>query len=196
MFLHVREEVLENWCWQPDIQKREKEFAEAHRQWCEMRGIDDPGKNFPGIRYLLLHTFSHALMRQLALSGGYAAASIRERIYARGPDEGDPMAGILLYTAAPDCEGTLGGLVSLGQPKVLGRIIMEGLEQMRLCASDPLCSEHHPFNEGVTLHGAACHACLFAPETSCERGNKYLDRTLLIQGFPKDWPPFFSGFES
>ena len=22
---------------------------------------------------------------------------------------------------------------------------------------------------------AACHACLFSPETSCERGNKFLD---------------------
>jgi hypothetical protein len=30
------------------------------------------------------------------------------------------------------------------------------------------------------LHGAACHACLFAPETSCERGNRYLDRRLLV----------------
>ena len=30
------------------------------------------------------------------------------------------------------------------------------------------------------VHAAACHACLFVPETSCERGNKYLDRSLLI----------------
>lgn len=35
--------------------------------------------------------------------------------------------------------------------------------------------------EGVTLHGAACHACLFAPETSCERGNRYLDRAALTE---------------
>ena len=51
---------------------------------------------------------------------------------------------------------------------------------MRLCASDPLCAEHHPCREGVTLHGAACHACTFVPETSCERGNKYLDRSVLV----------------
>jgi len=50
---------------------------------------------------------------------------------------------------------------------------------MRLCASDPLCAEHHPIKDGLTLHGAACHACLFLPETSCERGNKYLDRSVL-----------------
>ena len=30
------------------------------------------------------------------------------------------MAGILLYTSAPDAEGTLGGLVNLGQPEELG----------------------------------------------------------------------------
>ena len=34
---------------------------------------------------------------------------------------------------------------------------------MRLCASDPLCAEHHPYRDGTTLHGAACHACMFLP---------------------------------
>ncbi len=48
-----------------------------------------------------------------------------------------------------------------------------------LCASDPLCAEHTPGQKDSTLHGAACHACMFAPETSCEKGNKYLDRSLL-----------------
>ncbi|TKA11957.1 hypothetical protein [Actinacidiphila oryziradicis] len=33
------------------------------------------------------------------------------------------------------------------------------------------------------LHGAACHACLFAAETSCERGNHFLDRELLVETF-------------
>jgi hypothetical protein len=51
---------------------------------------------------------------------------------------------------------------------------------MRLCASDPLCAEHTPFKGATSLHWAACHACIFSPETSCERGNKYLDRSVLI----------------
>jgi hypothetical protein len=62
---------------------------------------------------------------------------------------------------------------------------------MRLCASDPLCAEHHPHREGVTLHGASCHACLFASETSCERGNKYLDRSVLVRTFGPDQLAFF-----
>ena len=99
------------------------------------------------------------------------------------------MAGILLYTAAPDSEGTLGGLVALGDPKALGRHLDQALEAMRLCASDPLCAEHHPMKDGLTLHGAACHACLFLPETSCERGNKYLDRSVLVSTVESEtWP--------
>jgi hypothetical protein len=90
------------------------------------------------------------------------------------------MAGLLIYTSAPDSEGTLGGLVSLGHPETLERHIGQTLEAARLCASDPLCAEHPPSRTGRTLHAAACHACTFAPETSCERGNKYLDRSMLV----------------
>jgi hypothetical protein len=100
----------------------------------------------------------------------------------------------LLYTAAPDSEGTLGGLVALGQPKTLGRHLDQALESMRLCASDPLCAEHHPLKDGLTMHGAACHACLFLPETSCERGNKYLDRSVLVSTVETDDLAFFSNF--
>jgi MrfA Zn-binding domain len=103
------------------------------------------------------------------------------------------MAGILLYTAAPDSEGTLGGLVALGGPKVLGRHLDQALDSMRRCASDPLCAEHHPMRDGLTLHGAACHACLFLPETSCERGNKYQDRSVLVSTVESDSLAFFTG---
>ena len=68
-----------------------------------------------GQRYVLLHSLSHALINELAIECGYSSASISERIYCRRPGEGpEPMAGILLYTSAPDAEGTLGGLVNLG----------------------------------------------------------------------------------
>ena len=147
------------------------------------------------MRYVLLHSLAHALIRQFSLECGYTTASIRERIYSRST-EGDhePMAGVLLYTAAPDSEGTLGGLVSLGEPKALGRHLDQALEAMRLCASDPLCAEHHPYRDSLTLHGAACHACLFLPETSCERGNKYLDRSVLVSTVQQADLAFFKDF--
>jgi hypothetical protein len=164
-----------------DVDERQGLFDRAHRQWWMRRGVTAPGP-WPGLGYALLHSFSHALMRQLSVECGYALASIRERIYYLPPEaEHGPMAGLLIYTSAQDSEGTLGGLVSLGEPEELGRHVEQALERVRLCASDPLCSEHQPDAGGTTLHGAACHACLFIPETSCERGNKYLDRAVLVK---------------
>ncbi len=132
-------------------------------------------------RFLLLHSLSHLIINGVALDCGYSAASVRERIYSSDDalQSGEPMAGILLYTAAPDAEGTLGGLVSLAEPERLGRILDLALERSRVCASDPMCAEHVPNEHDPSLHGAACHACLFLPETSCECGNRYLDRSVL-----------------
>ena len=101
------------------------------------------------------------------------------------------MAGILLYTAAPDSEGTLGGLVELGDSLTLGRHLQQGLESMRLCASDPLCADHRPDTLGRGIQGACCHAFQFAPETSCERGNRYLDRSVLVNTFSARGTAFF-----
>jgi hypothetical protein len=90
------------------------------------------------------------------------------------------MAGILIYTAAPDSEGTLGGLVTLGETANLEQHLDQALEGLEICSSDPLCAETQPEQAFMSLHGAACHNCLFLPETSCERGNRYLDRTVLF----------------
>ena len=184
ILLRLKETALQAWEQKPEVQALEREFLQAHTAWRRLRKLNPPEAGFPGIRFVLLHSLSHALMRQIALECGYTAASVRERLYCRGVgQEHGPMAGILIYTAASDSEGTLGGLVQLGQPVSLGRQIQHALESMRICGSDPLCSEHSPVADGRGIHGACCHACLFAPETSCERGNRYLDRTTLIGTF-------------
>jgi hypothetical protein len=189
IFIQFREEAIARWQAKTRIREHNENFLRAHVRWRKARNIAEPEANYPDIRYVLLHTFSHALMRRLTLESGYTAASIRERIYAQGPEkEGSPMAGILLYTSASDSEGTLGGLVNLG--KDLGFHILGALEEMKHCASDPLCAEHIRLDDN-TLHGAACHACMFAPETSCERGNRYLDRSLLIATVDNDALAFF-----
>ncbi|OKH33163.1 hypothetical protein NIES2119_24195 [[Phormidium ambiguum] IAM M-71] len=188
IFIQFREQAIQHWLSStPRLKTYDQQSLEAHRLWRRARSLEPLDANYPGVRYILLHSFAHALMRQLAIECGYTAASLRERIYSKYPNEDNgPMAGVLLYTAAPDSEGTLGGLVSLGEPNTLGRHIDQALEQMRLCASDPLCAEHTPLQNTTSLHWAACHACLFSPETSCERGNKYLDRTLLIPTMKSD----------
>jgi hypothetical protein len=151
----------------------------AHRLWRTNRDMPAPhDDHWPGDRYLLLHTLSHLLIREIALECGYSGASITERLYAN-TETGRNEAGILLYTAASDSEGTLGGLVRLAQPAELGRILHAAFSNARSCSSDPLCGEHSPLETEDTLHGAACHACLFASETSCQRGNRFLDRRLI-----------------
>ena len=186
---------MREWAAQKTVRQRDDDFLQSHIRWRKARGIDPPEAQYPGMRYVLLHSFAHMLMRQLALECGYTSASVRERIYARDPDADDaasePMAGVLIYTAAPDSEGTLGGLVGLGEPRELRRHISAALRDAQLCASDPLCAEHDPSQQGMTLHAAACHACMFSPETSCERGNKYLDRSALVATVERDDLAFF-----
>lgn len=164
---------------------RVAQLNDAHSAWRRRRGLEASPP--PSARFVLVHTLAHLLIHEISHEAGYAAASIRERIYARTAIEGSPMAGVLLYTAAPDSEGTLGGLVSLGMPDRLGALIDSAMERAAVCTSDPFCATH--VANGVptggvegdgSLHGAACHVCLFLPETSCDHANQYLDRTLLV----------------
>jgi hypothetical protein len=186
IFIQFSEERLVRWENGDAVRDRVRVLAPAHHDWRERRRLERD--SWPGARYVLLHTFAHALIRELALESGYSASGIGERIYATS--DGEPMAGVLLYTAAPDSEGTLGGLVTLGEQHNLGALIERALEAARLCSSDPLCAEHDP-REHARLYGAACHACLFASETSCERGNQYLDRALLVDTLTSTGPGFF-----
>ena len=127
--------------------------------------------------YVLLHSFAHLLMRELAFSSGYTAASLKERIYCEA--EGD--YGVFIYTTTSDVEGTLGGLVRQGEPDLLVAAIVRALEQAAWCPNDPVCSESEPQSiDGLNL--AACHACTLAPETSCESSNLLLDRTFVVGG--------------
>ena len=179
LFFQFNEDAIRKWV--SKTTRLDAVFLEAHMRWRRNRKLEPPQEFYPGTRFVLLHSFAHALIRQLAVECGYTTAALRERIYSTNPKKPDlAMAGVLIYTAAPDSEGTLGGLVSLGKPDTLERHLDQALDNMRYCASDPLCSEHHPYRDGNTLHAASCHACLFAPETSCERGNKYLDRAVLV----------------
>lgn len=187
IFIQFNEVRMQQWLAAKVIRQYEAVFWNAHTAWRRAHGIEPPEENYPGLRYVFLHTFAHALMRQLAIECGYSQASVRERIYSRDSNsEGGPMAGVLIYTAAPDSEGTLGGLVSQGESQMLERHIARALEDAQLCSSDPTCAEHQPGKASLSIHGAACHACLFAPETSCERGNRYLDRALLTKTIRSD----------
>lgn len=146
IFLRIREEILMAWQDKPELQQLQHEFLESHKAWRTLRKLEPASEHFPGIRLVLLHSLAHALMRQIVLDCGYAAASVRERLYARQPGEdGGPMAGILLYTAAPDSEGTLGGLVEL---EIRSHWVATYSKRWRVCAFAPLT--HCVLNIGQT----------------------------------------------
>jgi hypothetical protein len=191
IFLQFNEEALVAWESLDAVKKVDRMLRGGHTGWRNSRHLD-PEEGYPGIRFAMLHTLSHLLIREMALECGYNASSIRERIYANTSND-NPQAGILIYTAAADSDGTLGGLVDLGKPENLGRLLEQALNRSTICSSDPLCSEHDP-EKDRSLHGAACHACSFVAETSCERGNRYLDRALLVPTLEHTAAAFFKDF--
>jgi len=176
VFIELRHETVRQWTGRPAVQTLLARMSEAQRRWRAERGLDPAPPVDP--HYLLAHTLAHLLIRRMSLDAGYSASSLRERIYGSSTDDGT-MIGLLVYTASTDSDGSLGGLVELGRPGRL-RVLLEGaLDEARLCSADPLCSDNEPGTKGM-LNGAACHACLLASETSCERGNRLLDRAVLV----------------
>ena len=61
-----------------------------------------------------------------------------------------------------------------------GFLIYTAVRDARACSSDPLCAESGPSGESEACYAGSCHVCMFFSETSCERGNRFLDRRLLV----------------
>ena len=130
-------------------------------------------------QYVMLHTLSHLLIRQLSIECGYSGAAIKERIYSTWPDSDQKMAAILLYTSSSDSDGSLGGLVRKGLPDSMENLFRNLLQEASWCSSDPICI-NSPAQGMDSLNLAACHACTLLPETCCERRNCLLDRAAVV----------------
>lgn len=146
-------------------------------------------------RFVLIHTLAHVIISRMAFDSGYGAASLAERLYVASPEDGG-MAGVLIYTASGDSDGTMGGLVRLGKPGLLEPTIRRALQKAEWCSSDPICMElGDSGGQGPnSCNLAACHNCSLVPETACEEFNRYLDRAMLV-GTPEDRSVgFFSGY--
>lgn len=180
IFIALDEHKLRKWELQPTVLARMEKLQHRFTQstLCEPNPLTS--------RFLLLHTLSHLLMRQIESEGGYPAASIIERIYCSQAPES--MAGILIHVAVPDLSGSLGGLAELADPKRFLGILSRALEHARWCSLDPVCSEHDGQGPGL-LNRAACHACTLVPEPACEYGNTLLDRS-FVKG-DHELPAFF-----
>ena len=176
IFIELKRAALD--AWQKDnplLVKRVALLNERLKRVCNERRIP---QRVITAEFLLTHTLSHLLIRQLSYDCGYDSSSLAERLYVSSEPE-SKMTGFLIYTASGDSEGTLGGLVRQGEPSRLEQTFSAAIENALMCSSDPLCIE----SEGqgnYSLNLAACHACGLLPETSCEEGNKLLDRVAVL----------------
>lgn len=181
VFICFDEAALADWAAHCRVGERAKLLHARYNKMVEERGLS-PRDITP--QFVFLHTFAHLLIRQLTFEAGYGSASLRERIYSNNTPGEPPMAGILIYTASGDSDGTLGGLVRLGVPELLSRVIRRIEDSAYWCSSDPLCAEST--GQGLdSLNLAACYACTLLPETSCEEANRLLDRVLVV-GQPEE----------
>jgi hypothetical protein len=126
-----------------------------------------------------VHSLAHALIRELTFLCGYGSSALRERLYCNLEAPEQTMLGFLIYTASGDSEGTLGGLVSQGTPGKLEALVAAAIRRSMWCSNDPVCVESQAQGAG-SVNLAACHGCALLPETSCEEGNRLLDRALLV----------------
>lgn len=186
-FFALDDDALERW--EAAAHDRGVLLREGFRTWQKQRDDRKDAKpDFATTRFVLLHSLSHMLITAVSLECGYAASAVRERIYV-----GSGGNGILLYTASPGAEGSLGGLVEVGRH--LERYLKMALEMGGLCSNDPVCAAHEPDVASGTsdrhLEGASCHGCLLISEPSCERMNVYLDRTLVVPTVETDRFAFF-----
>lgn len=180
IFLEFNEKRIQQWLKQQEteIEKRVKLLVERYKELQEKRHLKDRPLT---PRFILLHTFAHLLMNRLTFECGYSSAALRERLYISDhPDA--PMAGILIYTAAGDAEGTMGGLVRMGKPGNFEPMFYAALESASWCSADPICMEMGSSGgQGPdSCNLAACHNCALVPETACEEFNRFLDRGLVV----------------
>ena len=176
IFIEFNQEDIDNWVeTHPAVNER---VAILNRNYA----TSFIGKNHPRTitpKFLMLHTLSHLLISQLSFECGYSIASLSERLYCAEESDGKNMAGIFIYTASGDAEGTLGGLVRQGRPDAFPGILRKAIANAKTCSNDPVCIMSRGQGRD-SLNLAACHACGLLPETCCEERNAFLDRGVIV----------------
>lgn len=169
IFIEFNRQTLDRWI--GTVRTLSEKYADTYKEFCESKGWTITSER--NAIYVMIHTFSHLMIKQMSMSSGYSSTAIRERIYFS-----DKMAGILLYTGSADKEGSLGGLVELGTAEKLSEMMRDTFQEALLCTNDPECMHNMP--AGKNSNGAACHSCCMISETACENGNRMLDRGLVV----------------
>ncbi|MET4158453.1 hypothetical protein ABIC29_002043 [Agromyces sp. PvR057] len=191
IYFELDPQRLAAWEARAEVQARAQKITDHYGHVASQRGLQE---RVLSPRFVLLHTLGHVLINELVFACGYSSASLRERLYVSG-NEGRQMAGLLIYTAAGDSEGTMGGLVRMARPENLRTVFASAVSNARWCSTDPVCMDAGEKGQGPdSCNLAACHGCGLLPETSCEEFNRFLDRGLVIGTFDDPTLGYFSAF--
>ncbi|MFI7252799.1 DrmB family protein [Micromonospora chalcea] len=191
IYFELDPQRLVAWEARAEVQARAQAITDRYGQVASQRGLQGRLLN---PRFVLLHTLGHLLINELVFACGYSSASLRERLYV-STAQGNEMAGLLIYTAAGDSEGTMGGLVRMARPDNLRSVFASAISDARWCSTDPVCMDAGERGQGPdSCNLAACHGCALMPETSCEEFNRFLDRGLVIGTFRDPSLGYFSSF--
>lgn len=177
IYLEMDSGQVERWREMPGVATRAARLSLAYEHSRTRTGA---GERAITPEFVAIHTLAHVVINELVFTCGYGSASLRERLYV-SREPGREMLGVLVYTAAGDADGTMGGLARMARPENLGPVIMRALQRATWCSTDPVCMELGEAGQGPgSCNLAACHACALLPETSCEEFNQFLDRGLLV----------------
>ncbi|MCJ2032704.1 DUF1998 domain-containing protein [Methylobacterium sp. J-068] len=187
IFVELRADAIEEWLKDGVAGKRVRPLIGGYNhKRVERRLAERP----VDARFIMIQTLAHALIKELTFTCGYGSSSLRERLYCSIENPKQPMNGFLIYTASGDSEGTLGGLVAQAAPGRFETLVHDALARASWCSNDPVCMES-PDGGAFSSNLAACHSCVLLPETSCEEGNRLLDRALLAGTFDDPDVGFF-----
>ncbi len=176
IFIEFDQDEIEDWIDNNPLVRERAELINSNYA-SSFIGANHPRTITP--KFVMLHTLSHLLITQLSFECGYSIASLSERLYCSEESDGEKMAGIFIYTASGDSEGTLGGLVRQGRSDAFPRILKKAIASAKTCSNDPVCIMSRGQGRD-SLNLAACHACGLLPETCCEERNAFLDRGMII----------------
>ena len=184
IFVEFSKETVSAWKNKQEVKALSDKYGRYYNEYCKEKGW--AMHKTRDAEYVLLHTFAHLLIKEMAMKSGYSSSAIKERIYSS-----ENMCGLLIYTGSADKEGSLGGLVELGEMDKFLFLVKEALQNALTCTTDPECFMNTPTK--YRINGAACHSCTMISETACENGNRLLDRALVIPVPEREELGYFRG---
>ena len=186
VFIRLKEDEVSKWESKIEVIERSSKMIGSARRLGLNEGVEPIMA-----RMVLVHTFAHVIMRQLARDCGLPISGFRERLYA-----GEGKAAVLIYASGENPASSLGHVIDQSLPETLETTASKGLADAIWCSNDPMCIGQ---TVGQGLGGTnlgACHACAVLPEVSCEAMNCFLDRGLLVQTGYAAGAGFFPSYAS